>query len=179
MACRVRHSLLDPLSDGTAPITSPLPVLPHPSHYLSVVPPLTRALHNLQPHLLQGAPAKGTWKKKAKEARVRREYRTADQVLADAAERPLAAQPILDMRGPQARVVTNLQHLNQESTTAEGEQRGRGARVLGRGGGGLTWGPRACPRPATALCLVVARDAHIHLLRCSGLAGPLLRGAGC
>lgn len=58
---------------------------------------------------------------------MRREYRTADQVLADAAERPLAAQPILDMRGPQARVVTNLQHLNQESTTAEGEQRGPSA----------------------------------------------------
>ncbi|EFJ43876.1 hypothetical protein VOLCADRAFT_65509 [Volvox carteri f. nagariensis] len=55
-------------------------------------------------------------------ARVRREYRTADQVLAEAAEQPLQAQPILDMRGPQARVITNLQHLNQETVTATGDK---------------------------------------------------------
>ncbi|GLC32990.1 hypothetical protein PLESTB_000382900 [Pleodorina starrii] len=69
-----------------------------------------------------GVPVKGAWKKKAKEVRVRREYRTADQVLAEAAERPLQAQPILDMRGPQARVITNLQHLNEETVTAAGDK---------------------------------------------------------
>ena len=39
-------------------------------------------------------------------ARVRREYRTADEVLAEAAERPQEApkQTIIDMRGPQARL---------------------------------------------------------------------------
>lgn len=37
-----------------------------------------------------GGPVKGAWKKKkAKEVRVRREYRTAEQVLAEAAEYPL------------------------------------------------------------------------------------------
>ena len=43
------------------------------------------------------------WKKKHAQARVRREYRTADEVLAEAAERPQAApkQTIIDMRGPQ------------------------------------------------------------------------------
>ena len=45
------------------------------------------------------------WKKKHAQARVRREYRTADEVLADAAEQPQAApkQTIIDMRGPQVR----------------------------------------------------------------------------
>ena len=56
------------------------------------------------------------WKKKHQEARVRREYRTADEVVRETSElRPeavLAAQPILDMRGPQVRLVTNLAHLN-------------------------------------------------------------------
>ena len=44
------------------------------------------------------------WKKKHARARVRREYRTADEVLAEAAERPQEApkQTIIDMRGPQA-----------------------------------------------------------------------------
>lgn len=43
------------------------------------------------------------WKKRHAQARVRREYRTADEVLAEAAERPQAApkQTIIDMRGPQ------------------------------------------------------------------------------
>lgn len=43
------------------------------------------------------------WKKKHAQARVRREYRTADEVLAEAAEKPQAApkQTIIDMRGPQ------------------------------------------------------------------------------
>ena len=46
------------------------------------------------------------WKKRHAGARVRREYRTADEVLAEAAERPQEApkQTILDMRGPQARL---------------------------------------------------------------------------
>ena len=48
------------------------------------------------------------WKKKHAQARVRREYRTADEVLADAAEAPQGApkQTIIDMRGPQ--VLTRL-----------------------------------------------------------------------
>ena len=55
------------------------------------------------------------WKKKHAAARVRREYRTAEEVLAAAGEAPAAVRPqqaILDMRGPQARVVTNMEHLN-------------------------------------------------------------------
>ena len=56
------------------------------------------------------------WKKKHQEARVRREYRTADEVVRETSElcpeAVLAAQPILDMRGPQVRLVTNLAHLN-------------------------------------------------------------------
>ncbi len=45
------------------------------------------------------------WKKRHAQARVRREYRTADEVLAEAADRPQAApkQTIIDMRGPQVR----------------------------------------------------------------------------
>ena len=48
------------------------------------------------------------WRKKHGEARVRREYRTADEVVKLVSEQAgagpvLAAQPILDMRGPQVR----------------------------------------------------------------------------
>ena len=45
----------------------------------------------------------GLWRKRHAAARVRREFRTADEVLAEAAEQPAAAprQAILDMRGPQ------------------------------------------------------------------------------
>ena len=57
------------------------------------------------------------WKKRNIAARVRREYKTADEVLSEAGEAAPAAvrqqtTTILDMRGPQARVVTNLEHLN-------------------------------------------------------------------
>lgn len=54
------------------------------------------------------------WKKRHAQARVRREYRTADEVLAEAAERPQAApkQTIIDMRGPQ--VQTHAEHLLPE-----------------------------------------------------------------
>ena len=53
------------------------------------------------------------WKKKHAGARVRREYRTADEVLAEAAERPQEApkQTIIDMRGPQARLPSHA-HLS-------------------------------------------------------------------
>ena len=42
------------------------------------------------------------WKKKHAQARVRREYRTADEVLAEAAERPQAppSRPSLTCAGP-------------------------------------------------------------------------------
>ncbi len=67
----------------------------------------------------QQQPAGGgrMWKKKNAEARVKREYRTAEEVVRAAADQPamaavLQAQPILDMRGPQVRLVTNLEHLN-------------------------------------------------------------------
>ena len=54
------------------------------------------------------------WKKGRAAERVRREYRTADEILAEAAENPEAAprQTILDMRGPQAKLVTNMENLN-------------------------------------------------------------------
>eukprot|EP00775_Hariotina_reticulata_P006396 gene6396-6627_t len=53
------------------------------------------------------------WKKKAAPARRQRTYKTAEEVLEAAATKPLAAQPILDMRGPQVRLVTDLDQLNQ------------------------------------------------------------------
>jgi len=53
------------------------------------------------------------WKKAKAAERVRREYRTADEVLAEQSDRPaITSQPILDMRGPQARLVTDMEALN-------------------------------------------------------------------
>uniref|UniRef100_A0A383VX19 G-patch domain-containing protein n=1 Tax=Tetradesmus obliquus TaxID=3088 RepID=A0A383VX19_TETOB len=56
------------------------------------------------------------WKKKAAPAREKRTYKTAAEVLEEAGgapgARPPAAQPILDLRGPQARLVTDLEQLN-------------------------------------------------------------------
>eukprot|EP00882_Tetradesmus_deserticola_P021432 GHRQ01023203.1.p2 GENE.GHRQ01023203.1~~GHRQ01023203.1.p2 ORF type:complete len:153 (+),score=79.65 GHRQ01023203.1:568-1026(+) len=58
------------------------------------------------------------WKKKAAPARQKRTYKSAAEVLEEAAggaggaARPLASQPILDLRGPQARLVTDLEQLN-------------------------------------------------------------------
>jgi hypothetical protein len=45
------------------------------------------------------------WRKKMAAARVKREFRTAEEVLQEAAEKPAVAprQAILDMRGPQER----------------------------------------------------------------------------
>ena len=68
------------------------------------------------------------WKKRHAEARVKREYRTADEVVRAAADRPggtAGVQPILDMRGPQVRLVTNLEHLNaaQPAEGAGGESK--------------------------------------------------------
>ncbi|CAL8461887.1 g1418 [Coccomyxa elongata] len=63
------------------------------------------------------------WRKRHAAARVKREFRTADEVLQEAAEKPAAAprQTILDMRGPQARLVTNLEHLNVVDEAAAGD----------------------------------------------------------
>ena len=67
------------------------------------------------------APAKAVeprlWKKGKAAARVKREYRTAEEVLAEASEKP-AAQPILDMRGPQARLITDMEALGQAAAAA-------------------------------------------------------------
>jgi hypothetical protein len=58
------------------------------------------------------------WKKKAAPARQKRTYKTAAEVLEEAAggggsgAKVHAAQPILDLRGPQARLVTDLEQLN-------------------------------------------------------------------
>jgi hypothetical protein len=66
------------------------------------------------------------WKKKHTEARVKREYRTAVEVIRASGDVPaaalLSAQPILDMRGPQVRLVTNLEHLNVK-VSCRGKQR--------------------------------------------------------
>ena len=63
------------------------------------------------------------WKKRNAAARVNREYLSAEDVLAKAAEAPSAAPPqaVLDMRGPQTRLVTNLEHLNMAEDKAAGE----------------------------------------------------------
>lgn len=56
------------------------------------------------------------WKKKNSGARTKQVYKTAEDVLREAQERPMQAlvsQPILDMRGPQARLVTNLEQLSK------------------------------------------------------------------
>ena len=58
-----------------------------------------------------------TWKKKNGAARSsRQDYKTIADVLNEVAERPLEQpkQTIIDMRGRQKRLVTNLEHLNQE-----------------------------------------------------------------
>lgn len=64
---------------------------------------------------MPAAPGK-LWKKRHQEVRQKQEYRTAAQVLEEADGEPVAmrarATTIIDMRGPQARVVTNMQHLN-------------------------------------------------------------------
>jgi tuftelin-interacting protein 11 len=74
------------------------------------------------------------WRSKHEGARVKRTFRTADEVLAEAEEKGASApaQTIIDMRGPQARVVTNLEHLNVQDE-AEG------------GGGGGGGGPVPMP----------------------------------
>lgn len=62
------------------------------------------------------------WKKKAAPVRQKRTYKTAEEVLeegtaagdggAAGSRGGLTSQPILDLRGPQARLVTDLQQLN-------------------------------------------------------------------
>ncbi|GMH41867.1 hypothetical protein BSKO_09777 [Bryopsis sp. KO-2023] len=60
-------------------------------------------------------PKEKLWKKRHGAERKKRVYRTPEDLLAQEEERPsLCAQPVIDMRGPQARVVTNLEHLNVE-----------------------------------------------------------------
>lgn len=64
-----------------------------------------------------------TWKKKHASARQRQDYKTIADVLNEVAERP-AEQPkqtIIDMRGKQKRVITNLEHLNMEQEEDRGE----------------------------------------------------------
>jgi len=67
-------------------------------------------------------PQQRLWKKKNQEARARREYRTADQVLADSGHKPPTLQPIIDMRGPQTRIITNLEHLHVKDESAAGDK---------------------------------------------------------
>eukprot|EP00884_Botryococcus_braunii_P021802 jgi/Botrbrau1/8305/Bobra.0251s0031.1 len=76
------------------------------------------------PDMIQQKDKKGQlWKKKYASERVKREYRTADEVLKDAGESALEVprQTIIDMRGPQARIVTNMEHLNVETTDGAAE----------------------------------------------------------
>ncbi|KAL4858605.1 Septin and tuftelin-interacting protein 1 [Chlorella vulgaris] len=62
------------------------------------------------------------WKRKNADQRVKRSFKTADEVLKESESRPVAAerQTIIDMRGPQARLVTNLEHLNVEEDRGDG-----------------------------------------------------------
>lgn len=62
------------------------------------------------------------WKRAKAAERHKREYRTADEILAAQEDKPVAAvQPILDMRGPQARLVTDMEALNAEGVAEDGE----------------------------------------------------------
>ena len=55
------------------------------------------------------------WKKNRAAERIQREYKTAEEVLAEQSEKgtaaPVVQQTILDMRGPQARVITDMEEL--------------------------------------------------------------------
>eukprot|EP00898_Chlorokybus_atmophyticus_P006958 jgi/Chlat1/7263/Chrsp58S06898 len=64
------------------------------------------------------APSQKLWKKK-NVAKRKVKYKTAAQLLEELEEQP-AAEPtkVLDMRGPQVRVLTNLEHMNVEETAA-------------------------------------------------------------
>ena len=61
------------------------------------------------------------WKKDKSAARQQRVYKTADEVLAEQSEKSSApiSQPILDMRGPQARVITDMEELGSKAVDAE------------------------------------------------------------
>ena len=77
-----------------------------------------------------GGGAPKLWKKKNAEQRVQRTYKTAEQVLQESQSRPLASQPILDLRGPQARLITNMEHLQMDREAEVGGW------LTGTGGGG-------------------------------------------
>eukprot|EP00803_Ostreobium_quekettii_P005141 evm.model.scf_54.2 EVM.evm.TU.scf_54.2 scf_54:5179-15799(+) len=62
------------------------------------------------------------WKRKNQENRQKRVYKTAGELLNEQADNAVVeATPIIDMRGPQARVVTNLEHLQVQDTEEGGE----------------------------------------------------------
>ena len=84
---------------------APLSSYPAALHVQAAQPP------GLQP---RAAPTKQWAKKERDQNRVKRVYKTADEVLAAAPSKPLAQQPILDLRGPQPRLVTDLESLNKQ-----------------------------------------------------------------
>jgi hypothetical protein len=69
------------------------------------------------PHPPPPAPQpSGLWRKRAAPARQKRTYKTAEEVLAESQGRGLAgagSQPILDLRGPTARVITDMEQLGK------------------------------------------------------------------
>ncbi|GAB4821104.1 hypothetical protein N2152v2_008150 [Parachlorella kessleri] len=65
------------------------------------------------------------WKRRNADDRAKRSYKTASEVLEEAGEKGgggagAERQTIIDMRGPQARVVTNLEHLNVQDERGDG-----------------------------------------------------------
>ena len=72
-----------------------------------------------RPHTGGPKPDSGLWRKKKAPQRQKRVYLTAEALLDAQGDAPPPTSTIIDMRGPQARVVSNMEHLDVQEE-AEG-----------------------------------------------------------